>query len=135
MRHDRGMLVDGGRSSASVFVRVLIEVRRSRCGLHDQRVRRRRLLLAADRARRLRVVRGRQHCSPRLASVWGSIFVRLRRGGLRQSALLLEGCGASWWVLSELVNLGGTALTLCLSCGHVRSRWSELAPHLCSLVL
>ena len=76
VRHDRGMLVDGGRSSASVFVRCLMEVRRSRSGVHDQRVRRGWLLLAADRACRLRVVRGRQRCLPRLASAWGFIFVR-----------------------------------------------------------
>ena len=57
----------------------LMEVRRSRSGVHDQRVRRELLLLAADRARWLYVVRGRQRCSPRLASVWGFILVRLLR--------------------------------------------------------
>jgi hypothetical protein len=41
------------------------------------RVRRGRLLLAADRARRLRVVRGRQRRSLRLASVWGFFVERL----------------------------------------------------------
>ena len=43
-----GLLVDGGRSSASVFVRCLLEVRRSRSREHDQRVRVQRLLLAVD---------------------------------------------------------------------------------------
>jgi hypothetical protein len=77
--HDRGMLVDGGRSSASVFVRCLVEVRRSRSRVHDQQVRLGRLLLAADRARRLGIVRGQKRCSPSLALVCGFIFVRYLR--------------------------------------------------------
>ena len=79
MRHDCGMLVDVGRSSASVFVRRLLEMRRSRSRVHDQRVRLGRLLLAADRARPLGVFRGRQRCSPSLALVCGFIFVRYLR--------------------------------------------------------
>jgi hypothetical protein len=64
----------------------------------------------------------------RLVSASGIIFVRLRRGGLTQSISLFEGCGAPWWVLSELVNVREVVVNACLSCGGVRSRcalWSE----------
>ena len=80
----------------------LMEVRRSRCRVHDHRVRRGRLLLAADRARRLRLVCGRQRCSLRLASAWGSILERLLRTDCRQSvfrrraAALRAACCVSW---------------------------------------
>ena len=99
---------------------------------HDQRVQGEQTLLTADRAHRLRFARGRQRGSMRLASAYGFIFVRLRRGGLSQSAQLLEGCGASWWVLSELVDLGGTALRQCLRCVGVRRHWSELRCNWCA---
>jgi len=97
-----GILVDGGRSTASVFVRCLMEVRRSRSRARDHRVRRGRLLLAADRAHRFRVFRGRQRCSPRLASAWGSMLERLLRTDWRQSvcrrraAALRGACCVSW---------------------------------------